>query len=170
MLLPLAVKAGQMLVKKLSKFLANFIKFNKMSKLWCANQFLVLSLYFYKEKKKKLWKCFYSTYVRLWLTKSKCLIWKRIKWVSCIFLDFLDFTSKTENVYSHILLIKKMTNQKIWLWNQHPILGRQTTASQALIQNFPICICEMTKDQFGLILFSKTWKPPSSSTKEEIDL
>ena len=52
MLLPLAVKAGQMLVKKLSKFLANFIKFNKMSKLWCADQFLVLSLHFYKEKKK----------------------------------------------------------------------------------------------------------------------
>ena len=34
----------------------------------------------------------------------------------------------------------------------HPVLGRQTTTSQTLIQNFLICICEMIKDQFGLFL------------------
>ena len=37
-------------------------------------------------------------------------------------------------------------------------------ASKALIQNFPICVGYMVKDQFELMLFSKSWKYTSTNT------
>lgn len=58
-----------------------------------------------------------------------------------------------------------MTNPKIRLRNHHPTQGKVARVSHALIWNFPICTCEMNKDQFGLFLFSKMLKHPSSSTK-----
>ena len=42
-----------MFVRKYSKFHANFTQLDQMSKLQCVDQFIVLNVYFYIEKKKK---------------------------------------------------------------------------------------------------------------------
>ena len=52
------------LVIKCTKYNANFTPLDKMSKLWFINQFIVFSLYLYREIKKKLKKRFFSNYWR----------------------------------------------------------------------------------------------------------
>ena len=48
-LLELKLNAGK---KKISKFHTNHTQLYKMFKLWHVGQFIVLNLYFYKEKRK----------------------------------------------------------------------------------------------------------------------
>ena len=45
--------------------------------------------------------------------------------------------------------------------------GRLARGTQTFIWNFPICIDNIIKYQFGLLLFWKTWKYPSPNTKEK---
>ena len=75
-----------MLVKKWSKFQANFTQLDKMSKLQCIDQFRVLILYLHIQKKKKFlgclllksWKCYISTNEPYIMVAAK-LSWE--KWV-----------------------------------------------------------------------------------------
>ena len=47
-----------MLVKKLSKLHAGSTQIDKMSEALCINQFIVLNLYVYQKRKKKILKVF----------------------------------------------------------------------------------------------------------------
>ena len=52
----------------------------------------------------------------------------------------------------------------IRLYNLHTI-GQLVSLNQILIRNFPICIVNIIKAQFGLFLFSKTQKTSFSKCK-----
>ena len=81
--------------------------------------------------------------------------------------------NKTGNANTSFWCIVKTTNLKIRLWNQHSIQDGLARArplvrtGKVLTQNFPNCIGDMVTDQFKLFLFWKTWKYPSTSSKEE---
>ena len=57
--LELKLNLGQ---KKFCRFYSNFTKLDKLPKLLCIDQFLVLSLSIYLEKKEKLGKHFFPAY------------------------------------------------------------------------------------------------------------
>ena len=63
--------------------------------------------------------------------------------------------------------IEESSSLTLKLLNQHLIQGRLVKASQTLIWNFPICIGDMVKAQFGLFLFSKTQNNSSTGAKKK---
>ena len=75
--------------------------------------------------------------------------------------------NETRNAISSFWYTLKMTNFKIILGNQQLVQGRLAKKTQALIWNFLIFISNTIKDQFGLFLFSKTWKNLWMSTNEK---
>ena len=81
-------------------------------------------------------------------------------------INFFNCTLKQGMQFALFGGTLKKTNFKIILGNQHPAQSRLARKTQALIWNFLICISNTIKDQFGLFLFSRTWKNLSTRAKE----